>query len=111
MGILRVSAGTLSGNHSGKRREIYVPRLADLWRTAAATDKLAGGSHSGVCAAARFPTRQATQFLAGRRFPAVGKGPTAADKTLTSRLASWMIVKTQFFSVRAPIQALEVYDG
>jgi hypothetical protein len=56
-------------------------------------------------------TRQAAQFLAGRRFPAVGKAPTASDKTLTSRLASWMIVKTPFFSVRAPIQALEVYDG
>jgi len=56
-------------------------------------------------------TRQAAQFLAGPRFPAVGKAHTASDKTLTSRLASWMIVKTPFFSVRAPIQALEVYDG
>jgi hypothetical protein len=74
----------------------------------------AGRDRSGVGAGfalAWSSTREAAQFLAGPRFPAVGKGPTASDKTLTSRLASWMIVKTPFSLVRAPIQALEVYDG
>jgi hypothetical protein len=54
---------------------------------------------------------QAAQFLAGRGFPIAGKRCAALDKTLTSRFAGWMIVNTSFFSVRAPIQALEVYDG